>query len=223
MKGFARVYWRRSDRFAEILAALLLAGTLVAHAEQLEEPGSENTATNQTVLSVDVRRNVEGTYIPYRFAFITSGLEKFTFLIPEGYRVDTTDPTKIKLASPDYSAMIIVGVAGGSLPAGVKFDAPTLRAKVMAGYPEAVIKEEHSASANEQSAACIDFSWKTESGITRMTRTTFIPTTVGLMEFTLTASPETYEASVREFNLVMLTFRSGANGKFNYVIGSKLP
>jgi hypothetical protein len=223
MNGFARVHWRRSAGFAEILGVLLLAGTLAAQAQQPEEAGPENTATNQTVLSVDVRRNVEGTYIPYRFAFITSGLEKFTFLIPEGYRVDTTDPTKIKLASPDYSGMIIVGVSGSSLPAGVKLEAAALRAKVMAGYPEAVIKEEHSASANEQSAACIDFSWKTESGITRMTRTTFIPTTVGLMEFTLTASPETFEASVRELNLVMLTFRSGTNGKFNYVIGSKLP
>ena len=224
MRGIARVFYRGAISPAGMLGVLLLVGVVSVAAQTAgEETATENTATNQPAFQVDVRRNVEGTYIPYRFAFITSGSEKFTFLIPEGYRVDTTDPTKIKLASPDYSGMIIVGVSGGGQPAGTKLEPDTLRARVLANYPEAVIKVEQNASANEQSAPSADFSWKTESGITRMTRTTFIPTSVGLMEFTLTASPDKFEASLRELNLVMLTFRSGANGKFDYVVGSKLP
>lgn len=206
-----------------ILGVSLLGWPSLTWAQETAESDAENTATNKIALKVDVRRNVEGTYIPYRFAFITSGLEKFTFLIPEEYRVDTSDPTKVKLASPDYSGLIIVGVGGNALPPGAKMESEALRARVLASYPDAVIKVEQTASANGQTAPSMDFSWKTEGGITRMTRTTFIPTSVGLMEFTLTASPEKFEASLRELNLVMLTFRSGLNGKFEYVVGSKLP
>jgi len=209
-------------RWVAFCAALLL-GTFLAQAQEATDSDTENSVTNKVVLKVDVRRNVEGTYMPYRFAFITAGMERFTFLIPELYRVDTSDPTKIKLASPDYSGLIIVGVGGTDAPAGAKMEAEALRARVMATYPDAVIKDEHTAGANGQAAPAIDFSWKTDSGVTRVTRTTFIPTSVGLMEFTLTASPEKFEASLREFNLVMLTFRSGLNGKFDYVVGSRLP
>lgn len=194
-----------------------------ASAQAAVDAETEGAVTNKVSLHVDVRRNVEGTFMPYRFAFITSGLERFTFLIPEDYRVDTSDLTKVKLTSPDYSGMIVVGVeAEGSTP-GAKLEAATLRARVLDRYPEAVIREESETAANGESAPAVTFSWKTSSGITRTTRTAFVPTTVGLMEFTLTASPEKFEAGLRELNLVMLTFRSGVNGKFDYVVGSKLP
>lgn len=192
-------------------------------AQDATEPEPENAVTNKVSLRVDVRRNVEGSYMPYRFAFITSGFERFTFLIPEDYRVDTSDLTKVKLSSPDYTGLIVVGVEAEGSPAGAKLDAAALQARVLAKYPDAVLKAESTVAANGQSAPALDFCWKTESGITRMTRTTFVPTSVGLMEFTLTASPEKFEAGLREFNLVMITFRSGINGKFDYVVGSKLP
>ena len=140
MKGIVRVFGRGAVSPAGTLGVLLLAGVVSAAAQSAsEETASENTTTNQPAFQVDVRRNVEGTYIPYRFAFITSGSEKFTFLIPEGYRVDTTDPVKIKLASPDYSGMIIVGVSGGGQPAGAKLEPDTLRARVLARDRKSVV------------------------------------------------------------------------------------
>lgn len=205
------------------LSLSLGAGIVKISAQEASEPEPENSVTNKVSLKVDVRRNVEGTYMPYRFAFITSGFERFTFLIPEDYRVDTSDLTKVKLSSPDYTSLIVVGVEADGYAPGAKMDAEALRARALSLYPEAVIKDENTAAANGLSAPAIDFCWKTPSGITRMTRTTFIPTSVGLMEFTLTASPEKFEAGLREFNLVMLTFRSGINGKFDYVVGAKLP
>lgn len=204
-----------------MLGVLLLSG-VSTQAEQTADSETEAPVTNSVALKVDVRRNVEGTHMPYRFAFVTAGTEKFTFLIPEDYRVDTSDPSKVKLASADYSVMIVVGVSGG-MPAGTKMTAEALQARVLSSYPETVIKRDLTVAANEQSAPALDFTWKAQTGITRMTRTTFIPTTAGLMEFTLTASPDKFEASLRELNLVMLTFRSGVNGKFDYVVGSKLP
>lgn len=213
---------RRAVTCAGMLGALLSLGSGPLLAQEAANPNAETTVTNGPALKVNVRRNVEGTYIPYRFAFITAGAEKFTFLIPENYRVDTTDPTKVKMASADYSVMLIVGVNGGQ-SVGTKLESSALRARVQANYPEAVINAEETIGANGQIAPAIDFTWKADTGITRKSRTTFVPSTVGLIEFTLTASPEKFDASLAELNLVLLTFRSGKDGKFDYVIGSKLP
>jgi hypothetical protein len=59
--------------------------------------------------------------------------------------------------------------------------------------------------------------------ITRTTRTAFFPTASGMLEFTLTTSPEKFQMGLNELNLVMLTFRAGINGRFDYVIGSNQP
>lgn len=187
-----------------------------------EPPETQEAAPNRPVLKVDVRRDVETNYVPYRCAFITAGQEKFTFLVPEGYRVDTSDAAKVKLASPDFSGLIVLGISSG-FPAGTKLEAETLRAWVVTNYSEVTIRGEKVVGANGQTGPALDFIWKTDSGVTRLTRTSFLPTAAGLMEFTVTASPEKFEASLHELNLVMLTFRSGVNGKFDYIIGSKYP
>jgi hypothetical protein len=202
---------------------LIAAGWLsFAAAHAAETVTGELETTNSPALTVDVHRNVEGTFTPYRIAFVTAGTDKFTFLMPEGYRLDTSNPSRVRLASPDFSGLISIGLAS-EFPLGVRMDADTLRTQVMTNYSDATIRATTTVCANGQTAPAIDFLWKADSGLTRLTRTTFIPTTGGLMEFTLTASPEKFEASLHELNLIMLTFRSGVNGKFDFVIGSNHP
>lgn len=207
--------------YATLLTAVGLLAAGFARAE--DEKAVESTGTNQpAALSVDVRRNVEGTYVPYRYAFVTAGSEKYTFLVPEAYRVDTSDPTKVKLASADFSGMIIMGLVSGS-SGGEKMSAEALQAKVMASYPEATINGQQTTCANGQAVPALDFSWKSHTGVTRKSRTTYVPVTGGLMEFTLSASPDSFETSLQQLNLVLMTFRTSSNGKFDYVIGSKFP
>jgi len=218
----AREQFHKYDGAARVgtLGICLALGVLTTRAVEVAE--SQASATNALALKVDVRRNVEGSFLAYRYAFLTSGQDKFTFLVPETYRVDTSDPAKIKLASQDFSCLIVMGLGGG-LPLGVKMEADVLRARVLTNYTDVTIRSEPTVCANGQSAPAVDFTWKTDSGLTRVTRTMFIPTTGGLMEFTLTASPETFDSGLRELNLIMLTFRSGVDGKFDYVTGSMNP
>jgi hypothetical protein len=214
--------YRRGTAGVWLLGVALCLISGLAPAQDAAETEKENVVTNTPALQVDVRRNVEGTFDLYRYAFITSGPDKFTFLVPEQYRVDTSDPAKVKLASPDFSGLITLGLASG-FPAGTRMNSDALREHVLATYHDAAISGEQTVCANGQSAPALDFTWKADSGITRMTRTTFIPTTGGLMEFTLTASPEKFEAGLQQLNLVLLTFRSGVNGRFDYVITSRNP
>lgn len=181
------------------------------------------TATNLPALSVNVRRDVADTYVPYRYAFVSAGQEKYTFLVPEGYRVDTSNPTKIKLASPDFSSLITLAIGTSGLPAGAKMESEALQTYIFARHPKVTVKGTPAVGANGESAAALDYVWQTDEGIKRSARTAFIPTTSGLMEFTLSASPDQFDAALGQLNLIMLTFRTGTNGKFEYVIGSKYP
>lgn len=69
----------------------------------------------------------------------------------------------------------------------------------------------------------VDFTWKADSDITRTTRTAVFPAVTGLLEFTVTTSPEKFQTGLNELNLVMLTFRTGIIRRFDYVIGSNKP
>src|SRR6478609_7340477 len=102
------------------LAALATLAVLpVVSGAQTNETESL-AVTNLPAFAVNVRRDVADTYMPYRYAFVTLGQEKYTFLIPEGYRVDTSDPAKVKLVSPDYSSLIVLAIGTSGLPVGAK-------------------------------------------------------------------------------------------------------
>ena len=203
---------------------LIAAGTWLFARAVCAEDGkeSEPAGTNQPAFSVDVRRNIEGTYVPYRYAFVTCGSEKYTFLVPESYRVDTSDPAKVKLASADFSGMITLGLARDVVP-GTKMDAEALQVRVLASYPEATINSQQTTCANGQAVPTLDYSWKSHTGVIRKSRTTYVPVAGGLMEFTLSASPDKFESGLAELNLVLMTFRTSSTGKFDYVVGSKFP
>lgn len=199
--------------------AMMLAGSALA--AEIGDASEEASVTNRPVLAVNVRSNVEGTYMPYRYAFLSCGLERFTFLVPDAYKVDTADPACVKLFSPDYKVLISVGLPADSIIGKVEMAA--LKKRVMENYPEAVIKLEHALATSDASSPALDFTWKASGEITRRTRTTLIPTTAGVMEFTMTSSPEKFTAGARELDWVLMTFRSGRDGKFDYVVGSKTP
>lgn len=213
----------------EIFPSLLKAGFATAWF-LLHSPALGQTVPEESVvetnsipsMKTDVRRDVPGTYMPYRYAFVTIGREKYTFLVPEGYRVDNSDSAKLKLVSPDFSSVIVVGMAANA-PTGVNRDTELLQAHILTIHPDATIKCVQTICANSQSAPAVDYIWKTDSGIKRACRTSFISTSSGLMEFTLSAGPEQFDAGLNQLNLIALTFRTGSDGKFDYVIGSKYP
>ncbi len=202
-----------------LLVALLSYG----YSGRAAEEDDVSAVTNQPALKVDVRANVEGAFMPYRYAFVTAGSDKYTFLVPDRYRVDPSDPASVKLISPDCSCFIVIGVRGaGVLPRG-HMTPESLRAYVSDHYFDVTIKGDEVVSAGGNSAPALDFNWKAVAGITRSTRTAFIPTANGTLEFTLTTSPEQFPEGLNQLNLVMLTFRTSSNGRFNYVIGSNQP
>lgn len=204
-----------------LLHATVILG-VVFRASAAETEDAAVAPTNQPAMSVAVHAKVEGSFLPYRYAFITAGSAKYTFLVPDRYRVDSSDPTKVKLISPDCSCFIVVGIgSGGSV--GSARTAETLREYARDHYSDVQFLGDQVVCANGQCVPGVDFNWKADMDITRSTRTAFFPTANGTLEFTLTTSPEKFQMGLNELNLVMLTFRTGVNGRFDYVIGSNQP
>ncbi len=174
--------------------------------------------TNQPTLAVDVHQRVEDSYLPYRYAFVTAGTAKYTFLVPDSYRVQSSDPSRLKIVSSDLTCMITLSPANGATG-----NNEVLCAKVNSDYPNAEIVLEHEVSAINHVSPAVDYTWKPTPELTRKGRMTLIPVAGGLMEFSLVASPEKFEEGVRELNLILQTFRGSTNGQFEYVKGSKFP
>jgi hypothetical protein len=187
-----------------------------------DETARDIATTNQPAMSVSVHAKIEGSFMPYRYAFITAGAAKFTFLVPDRYRVDSSDPTNVKLISPDCSCFIVVGIRNGESVRSVT-SVETLHNYVNEHYLDVQFLGDQTVSVGGQTAPGVDFNWKADQDIIRTTRTSFFPTATGMLEFTLTTSPDKFQTGLNELNLVMLTFRTGINGRFDYVIGSNQP
>jgi len=202
--------------FLLIAMALITPGARAGEGK-LEKDISSLVATNYPGLQVEVRQQPETTHIRNRYAFVTQAGRRYTFLIPDDLGVDSTKPDVIKLASRDYTCLIT---------AHVITEQPTLELAVgrtQVEYPGANITSKQLTQVSGRTVPQLDFVWKGNSGVARQARTISVAGAGGQMEFTLLASPERFEAVVYQLNLVVASFRASADGKFDYVVGSKYP
>ena len=146
-------------------------------------------------------------------AYVTSGSKRFTFAVPEEYRLDVSKPSEVVLISSDYSSFITLRIAGQAN--GTKAnEAESYRRSVLAQFADTEIIEELSLSAAESSGPAFDVRGKTSEGLARNARIAYIPCDGRVLEFSLVASPEKFRSSMTEFHTLMQTFRvSDANTK----------
>src|SRR5215475_4350844 len=75
--------------------------------------------TNQTPISIAFKFEGGPGQIPTTRAYITAGTNKFAFLVPDEYKLASSDPQKVTLMKGDGSCLISVRVIG-SKPASDK-------------------------------------------------------------------------------------------------------
>jgi hypothetical protein len=185
---------------------------------ELSNVSAESLAanTNQGPMYVTVRAMTGPDVMPTQCAFATVGEQKFTFLVPDGFRVDVSSESRIVLVSRDFNSLITIRRAGPEWAAAYAAGAESLRSAVLLSYPGGVIYEQLSGSTDGQSGPAFGFRWKAGE-LSRHSYLAIIPTRVGLLEFNLTSSPEQFQSHRGCLDYVLLTFRSGNGGKFEYV------
>ncbi len=178
-----------------VLTAGLLAQRLVA--EERAAMADAEVPTLQTSTRIEQRAGRE----TIRHACFALGPNKFAFVIPPGFRMDTAGNDKVVLVTSDFSCLISVRIVpAASLEAR--------REAVLEQYPGAKILEELSVSAASQSGPAFDLQCST-SGVPRTARVAFIPSPAGILEFTLLSQPGQFRARKSDFDFLLLTLRVG--------------
>jgi hypothetical protein len=196
------------------LCAVTVLGTFLPARRAAATDPAGNWATNPPPLKVEVKFMGGPGLVPVNRAFVTCGTNKFTFLMPEGFRLDTSDRQKVTLVSTDYNCLLTWRVQGPMSPEGTAFDHALYRNVLLSRHPGGKILEEFSLGALGRYGPAFDLRWGTSGGLARRERIMFIESLAGVVEFSLVSSLEKFEAGKQAFDAWRLSFRaSDANGK----------
>lgn len=163
--------------------------------------------TNQPPISVALKFEGGPGQIPTTRAYITAGTNKFAFLVPDEFKLASSDPQRVILMKGDGSCLISVRVIGPKPGSDKPFDAAAAKVLVNEEHPDALITSELGVFVEGVSGPAFEIQWGA-GALTRATRVGFIPLRAGLLEFSVDASPKNLGPSLGDFNYVILTFRA---------------
>jgi hypothetical protein len=205
-----------------ILFAAALA-SLPLRAEPATPAGRPaNLATNRPLYVTQIQ-HVEGPdVLPADYAYVTFGTNKFGFVMPGGFRLETQDCQKVTLVSADFNCLLSIRVLEPLPPDVTELDPAPYRSLVLDRRRGGKILEEFSLAAVGQRGPAFDLRWNAPGPVPRRERVLFIPSQAGVLEFGLVSSLEEFEAGRQAFNNLSKTFRTtGANGRLELPVMSK--
>jgi hypothetical protein len=154
--------------------------------------------------------------LPGDFAYITIGTNKFGFVMPAGFRLETKDAQKVTLVSADLSCLLSFRVLESLPPGTTELDPSLYRDLLLSRHPGGKILEEFSQTAVNRSGPVFDLRWNATGAVQRRERVLLIPSDAGVLEFSLVSSLENFEAGRQGFNALLITFRAAdAEGRLN--------
>lgn len=205
------------NKIIALLAATLNTSLLAGPAEATDTAANYSTnlpALKLPAFKVAIRDESGPGQVATRRAFLNAGTNKFAFIMPDGLRMDSSDPKRVTLASADYSCIISVSFLNSVSPDAAELDAETCRQVVLSRYPGAKILEEFALAAANRGGPAFDLKWTPGGQMARSARVAFIPSAAGVLEFSLDSTQEKFPQAQRILHLLMLSFRaSNAEGK----------
>lgn len=178
-----------------------------------EESGSANLNTNTPPELQTVLRNEEMIKsAPVRRAYISIGTNAFAFVVPDGYRLDASNPQRVSLVSQDNNSFLTFQIANFSSGLAAKPEANTFRERALDLYPEAKILEEFSKTIANHPGPAFDLQWTNAFGGAQAARVIFVPSEAGILEFTARSSKNEFEEAASALHFLSLTFRSNEGG-----------
>ena len=167
---------------ASLFASVALGGWLLSPVVRAEETASDGLPSSSITFSAWVEN---GEFIgdeQLRRLYVSSGTNKFGFLIPSGLRVDISQADRVTLMQPDLSYFITLRIN-----AGVPLGADDFRRQVLLHYSGALLIEETSAEAAGRRGPMFNLRWKPAEGTDRVVTVAYIPNAIGILEFSVVA------------------------------------
>jgi hypothetical protein len=197
---------------------ILFAATL-ASLPLRAEPASPawppaNLATNRPLYVTQTKHVAGPDLIPADYAYVNFGTNKFGFVMPAGFRLETEDWQKVTLVSADLSCLLTFRVLEPLPPGVTELDPALYRSLLLDRRRGGKILEEFSLVAASRRGPAFDLNWNAPGPVPRRERVLLIPSDAGVLEFSLVSSLEKFEAGRRGFDALLITFRTtGADGR----------
>jgi hypothetical protein len=203
----------RATKLIILFAASLASLPLRAQPASPAGPPA-NLATNQPLYVTQVRHVAGPDLLPADYAYVNFGTNKFGFVMPAGYRLETQDAQKVTLVSADYSCLLSFQVLEPLPPEVTELDPAPYRSLLLNRRRDGKLLEEFSLAAASRRGPAFDLSWNAPGPVLRRERVLLIPSDAGVLEFSLVSSLEQFDAGRRGFETLLRTFRTpGADGR----------
>jgi hypothetical protein len=181
-------------------------------------PGSlradEGTNTPPPPLQVSLEREPVAYTDPYYRAYVTVGTNKFSFLIPTGFRFQTDAGSgKVAFCNRDGSISLSFAIHASQSEVEGELSADYYRELVAGDHPLAKINAEFARSAAGRKGPGYDVQWKVSDDLYQGKRIVFIPSAVGVLEFTASGSLANATKVQSDLDFVLTTFAASKDGK----------
>lgn len=204
-----------SHKHLQSFVILCLAGWFRAGNVCAEQPDTDNP-TNMPALHASFKSEelVGGTNAkPVQRAYLTSGTNKFAFLLPADFRADASIPDKVVLNSPDYGCFISVRFIIAGPPETKAIPLESWRNQALNEFPNATISREFSITAANHSGPAFELQWTNPSGTVESACTVFIPFAAGVLQFSLLTHSDKYADGNYSFRSLLLSLQCNESGQ----------
>lgn len=167
-----------------------------------------NGATNRPPYLSQIRHVAGPGLLPADFAYVTLGTNKFGFVMPDGFRLQSEDRQKVTLVSADLNCLLTFRLLESVSAGDTDLDPAHYRQLLLDGHPGGKIIDEFSLAAVSRRGPAFDLHWNAAGTVRRRERVLFIPSATGVLEFSLVSSLEKFEAGRQAFSAFLLTFRT---------------
>jgi hypothetical protein len=166
-----------------------------------------NLATNGPAYSTQIKHVGGPGLLSGDFAYVTFGTNKFGFVMPAGFRLETQDRQKVTLVSADLNCLLTFRMLE-PIPGGDgELDPAYYCQLLLSGHPGGKIVDEFSLAAVSRRGPAFDLRWNAAGTVPRLERVLFISSDAGVLEFSLASSLEKFEAGRQAFSSFLMTFR----------------
>jgi len=181
-----------------------MAVALWAEAGDYHSSGS----TNSTFLVATTRHEEGPALMPADRAYIQSGTNRFSFLIPSGLKLVHSNYGNVSLVSQDYDCQIRFQIHTTEALPDDQLKPEWCWQKILREHPEASMLCVVPAVADSRRGLAFQISFPGPGGSPRRGHVAFIPGRTGVFQFELQSASTSFEASLHQFNTVLLTFRA---------------
>lgn len=198
--------------------SILLSFATLFSLRLLAEPASPDAQAQAvipapTALSASVQDGEKIGNEQHRRVFMKVGDRRLMLAVPQGFRPVNTNPETIVFVNDDSSCLLSFRIAAPGSAAAASLKADLCREWLSARFSDLKVQEEFSLNVGGQSGPAFDLHYKAMA-VPRSSRVAFIPSPVGVLEFSLVSSPEKFQAAKSEFHGFHRGFRiSDADGK----------